>query len=114
MRKAADEPGLCGWLPRPVGRRALERILRRSSRAAAQFRRRPDQNIPGQQLLLRQQPCAFERLEIRPMQLCLMRCPGRALMAGEIPPKAMLNYVAEHIGADPAPFDLYARREERA
>jgi hypothetical protein len=33
-------------------------------------------------------------------------------MANEMPPKAMLNYVAEQIGADPTSFDLYARREE--
>jgi TnpA family transposase len=46
------------------------------------------------------------------MQLCLMRYPGRALIANEIPPKAMLDYIAEQIGADPASFDLYARREE--
>lgn len=46
------------------------------------------------------------------VQLCLMRYPGRALMANEIPPKAMLNYIAEQIGAEPASFDLYARREE--
>ncbi len=46
------------------------------------------------------------------VQLCLMRYPGRALMANEMPPKAMLNYIAEQIGADPATFDLYARREE--
>ena len=46
------------------------------------------------------------------VQLCLMRYPGRALMANEILPEAMLNYIAEQIGADPASFDLYARREE--
>lgn len=46
------------------------------------------------------------------VQLCLMRYPGRALMANEIPPKAMLNYIAEQIGTAPASFDLYARREE--
>lgn len=33
-------------------------------------------------------------------------------MANEMPAKAMLNYIAEQIGADPASFDLYARREE--
>lgn len=48
------------------------------------------------------------------VQLCLMRYPGRALMANEILPEAMLNYIAEQIGADPASFDLYARREGRA
>lgn len=46
------------------------------------------------------------------VQLCLMRYPGRTLMANEMPPTAMLNYIAEQIGADPASFDMYARREE--
>ena len=46
------------------------------------------------------------------VQLCLMRYPGRPLLANETPPRAMLNYIAEQIGADPASFDLYARREE--
>ncbi|MCE3543571.1 DUF4158 domain-containing protein, partial [Escherichia coli] len=46
------------------------------------------------------------------VQLCLMRYPGRALMANEALPKAMLHYVAEQIGADPASFEWYARREE--
>lgn len=34
------------------------------------------------------------------VQLCLMRYPGRALLPNEIPPSAMLNYVAEQIDAD--------------
>jgi len=46
------------------------------------------------------------------VQLCLMRYPGRALMANETPPKTMLNYVAEQIGTDPRSFDHYARRQE--
>jgi len=46
------------------------------------------------------------------VQLCLMRYPGRALTANEMPPKAMLSYIAEQIGANPASFNLYARREE--
>jgi hypothetical protein len=46
------------------------------------------------------------------VQLFLMRYPGRALMANEMLPKAMLSYIAEQIGANPASFDLYARREE--
>ena len=41
------------------------------------------------------------------VQLCLMRYPGRPLLANETPPRAMLNYVAEQIGADPASFGLY-------
>lgn len=46
------------------------------------------------------------------VQLSMMRYPGRALIANEMPPKAMLNYIAEQVGADPASFDLYARREQ--
>ncbi len=46
------------------------------------------------------------------VQLCLMRHPGRVLAAGEIPPRAMLKYVADQISADPSTFALYARREE--
>ncbi|MBB4123668.1 Tn3 family transposase [Martelella radicis] len=46
------------------------------------------------------------------VQLCLMRYPGRVLGAEETPPRAMLRYVADQIGADPEAFALYARREE--
>lgn len=46
------------------------------------------------------------------IQLCLMRHPGRPLLANEVPPKAMLDYVAEQVGASSTAFRLYARREE--
>jgi TnpA family transposase len=46
------------------------------------------------------------------VQLCLMRHPGRVLAAGETPPRAMLKYVADQVGADIGTFALYARREE--
>ncbi|MES5047201.1 DUF4158 domain-containing protein [Rhizobium nepotum] len=46
------------------------------------------------------------------IQLCLMRYPGRVLGAEETPPRAMLKYVADQIGAAPEAFSLYARREE--
>ena len=46
------------------------------------------------------------------VQLCLMRYPGRVLATDETPPRAMLKYVAEQIGADAGKFALYARREE--
>lgn len=45
------------------------------------------------------------------VQLCLMRYPGRALMPNEVPPKAVLHYIAEQLGADPDSFSVYARRE---
>lgn len=41
-----------------------------------------------------------------------MRYPGRVLGAEEIPPRAMLSYVADQIGAVPESFTLYARRKE--
>lgn len=46
------------------------------------------------------------------VQLCLMRYPGRPLLANEVPPKAMLDYVAEQVGVSSNAFRLYARREE--
>ena len=46
------------------------------------------------------------------VQLCLMRYPGRVLAADETPPRAMLKYVAEQLGADPGKFAHTARREE--
>jgi hypothetical protein len=46
------------------------------------------------------------------IQLCLMRYPGRVLGAEEAPPRAMLRYVADQIGADQASFALYSRRDE--
>ncbi|WP_320202251.1 Tn3 family transposase (plasmid) [Agrobacterium sp. rho-13.3] len=46
------------------------------------------------------------------IQLCLMRYPGRVLGAEEIPPRAMLRFVADQIGVAPEAFALYARREE--
>lgn len=46
------------------------------------------------------------------IQLYLMRYPGRVLGAEETPPRAMLKFVADQIGAAPNEFALYARREE--
>nr|WP_244649551.1 DUF4158 domain-containing protein [Mesorhizobium sediminum] len=46
------------------------------------------------------------------VQLCLMRYPGRQLLANEVPPKAMLDYVAEQVGVSSVAFRLHARREE--
>ncbi|TGU44307.1 DUF4158 domain-containing protein, partial [bacterium M00.F.Ca.ET.152.01.1.1] len=46
------------------------------------------------------------------IQLCLMRYPGRPLLPNEVPPKAMLDYIAGQIGACSTAFRLYARREE--
>lgn len=40
-----------------------------------------------------------------------LRCPGRVLEAGEVPPEAVLAYVAGQLGADPSSFDDYARRD---
>lgn len=46
------------------------------------------------------------------MQLTYLRHPGRALALGEEPPAAMLAHLAGQVGADPALFIDYARREE--
>ncbi|MGY0834659.1 Tn3 family transposase [Azospirillum argentinense] len=46
------------------------------------------------------------------MQLAYLRHPGRALGIGEEPPTAMLAHIAGQVGADPALFVDYARREE--
>ena len=46
------------------------------------------------------------------IQLCLMRYPGRVVGAEETPPRAMLKYVADQIGAALDEFALYARRKE--
>ena len=44
-------------------------------------------------------------------QLCMMRYPGRTLMANELPPRGMLNYIAEQLDADPDNFSSYARKQ---
>jgi TnpA family transposase len=47
---------------------------------------------------------------------CYLRYPGRALQAGERPPAAMLEFVAEQIGVFPASIDEYvanARNQQR-
>lgn len=46
------------------------------------------------------------------VQLAYLRYPGRALGVGEEPPAAMLAFIAEQVGADPALFAKYAHREE--
>ena len=46
------------------------------------------------------------------IQLCLMRYPGRVLGAEETPPRTMLKYVADQIGADKGSFALYSHRKE--
>ncbi len=46
------------------------------------------------------------------VQLCLLRYPGRLLLAGEAPPTKMLAYVADQLGLKPESFSLYARRDE--
>jgi hypothetical protein len=34
-------------------------------------------------------------------------------MANEMPPKAMLNYIAEQIGADPASFEIWIEETKK-
>ncbi|MBM3642275.1 MAG: DUF4158 domain-containing protein, partial [Alphaproteobacteria bacterium] len=76
-------------------------------------------NIPADEdsLIRHYSLSAADRLEIElrrrehnklgfAVQLCLMRYPGRVLAVGEIPPRAMLQYVADQIGVAPTTFTL--------
>jgi Domain of unknown function (DUF4158) len=44
------------------------------------------------------------------LQLCCLRYPGRYLRRGEFLPGAMLDHIAEQIGADAEAISLFARR----
>ena len=46
------------------------------------------------------------------IQLCALRHPGRALEASEVPPAAMLAFVAKQVGAESKLFGDYAHRAE--
>jgi TnpA family transposase len=46
------------------------------------------------------------------VQLCALRHPGRPLEPSEVPPAAMLTFVAYQLGADPKLFEDYAHRAE--
>jgi TnpA family transposase len=46
------------------------------------------------------------------VQLCALRHPGRPLDPSEVPPAAMLAFVANQVGADPKLFEEYAHRAE--
>jgi TnpA family transposase len=46
------------------------------------------------------------------VQLCALRHPGRPLEPSEVPPAAMLTFVANQVGADPKLFEDYAHRSE--
>jgi hypothetical protein len=46
------------------------------------------------------------------VQLCALRHPGSGLGASEIPPAAMLAFVASQVGIDPELFGEYAHRAE--
>ena len=46
------------------------------------------------------------------VQLCALRHPGRSLERSEVPPAAMLAFVANQVGADPKLFGDYAHRAE--
>jgi hypothetical protein len=46
------------------------------------------------------------------VQLCVLRHPGRSLEPSEVPPAAMLAFVANQVGADPKLFGDYAHRAE--
>src|SRR5215212_3603649 len=44
--------------------------------------------------------------------LLVLRYPGRALEAGEVPPAPMVAYVARQVGADPAVLDARPTRPQ--
>lgn len=44
------------------------------------------------------------------LQLCCLRYPGRYLRRGEFLPGAMLDHIAEQVGADAEAISLFARR----
>jgi hypothetical protein len=46
------------------------------------------------------------------IQLCVLRHPGRPLEPSEVPPAAMLAFVANQVSADPKLFGDYAHRAE--
>lgn len=46
------------------------------------------------------------------VQLCCLRHPGRLLERGEMPPAAMLQALADQIGAAPGDFAAYGRRDK--
>jgi hypothetical protein len=46
------------------------------------------------------------------VELCALRHPGRPLEPSEVPPAAMLAFVANQVGADPKLFGNYAHRAE--
>lgn len=46
------------------------------------------------------------------IQLCLLRFPGRALAAGEVPPTPMAAFVASQLGVAPSQLADYAQRDE--
>src|SRR5262249_37048379 len=43
---------------------------------------------------------------------CYMRHPGRVLEANEIPPPALLSFIADQLGIDPGAFAEYRRRDQ--
>jgi TnpA family transposase len=46
------------------------------------------------------------------VQLCLTRYPGRLLRVNEQPPRLLLAFIADQVGADADAFDVYAKRAE--
>ncbi len=44
--------------------------------------------------------------------LCYLRYPGRVLGAEEVPPVALVSFVARQLGVSPAAFIRYSRRDQ--
>ena len=44
--------------------------------------------------------------------LCYLRYPGRVLGADEVPPVALVSFVARQLGVSPAAFTRYSQRDQ--
>jgi TnpA family transposase len=44
--------------------------------------------------------------------LCYLRCPGRVLSADEVPPVALVSFIARQLGVSPAAFTRYSQRDQ--
>ena len=94
-RQQLSEIQLAELFDSPVEQRELVRHYTLSSEDLAATRRcRGDHNRLGYALML-----------------CTLRHPGRALRAGERPPAAMVEFVAEQVGTVPGAMDEYVMAE---
>src|SRR4030088_579958 len=94
-RQQLTEAQITTLLDPPTDQRELVRHFTLSATDLAAIRRcRGDHNRLGHALML-----------------CYLRHPGRALRAGERPPSALVNFVAEQISVFPESIDDYVAAE---